>query len=83
MTASGWLQLAIYVIVLLLLVKPLGLYMAGVFEGTGAVTRWFGPLERGLYRLCRIDRGASMGWKQYALALLMFNALGALSLIHI
>ncbi len=77
MTASGWLQLAIYVIVLLLLVKPLGLYMAGVFEGTGAVTRWFGPLERALYKLCRVDAGASMNWKQYALAMLAFNVLGA------
>jgi potassium-transporting ATPase potassium-binding subunit len=79
MSANGWLQLAIYLVVLLLLVKPLGLYMAGVFDGTGAVTRWFGPLERGLYKLCRIDAGASMNWKQYALALLMFNTLGALA----
>jgi K+-transporting ATPase ATPase A chain len=79
MSANGWLQLAIYLLVLLLLVKPLGLYMAGVFDGTGAVTRWFGPLERGLYKLCRVDAGASMSWKQYALAMLMFNTLGALA----
>ncbi|MFI4868111.1 MAG: potassium-transporting ATPase subunit KdpA [Steroidobacterales bacterium] len=79
MSANGWLQLAIYLLVLLLLVKPLGLYMAGVFEGTGPVTRWFGPLERALYKLCRVDAGASMNWKQYALALLMFNTLGALA----
>ena len=79
MSANGWLQLAIYVLVLLLLVKPLGLYMAGVFDGTGAVTRWFGPLERALYRLCRVDAGAPMSWKQYALAVLMFNTLGALA----
>ena len=79
MTASGWLQLAIYVVVLLLLVKPLGLYMAGVFDGTGAVTRWFGPIERGVYRLCRVDAEASMSWKHYALAMLAFNALGALA----
>jgi K+-transporting ATPase ATPase A chain len=79
MSANGWLQLAIYVLVLLLLVKPLGLYMAGVFEGTGAMTRWFGPLERALYKFCRVDAGAPMSWKQYALALLMFNTLGALA----
>jgi len=78
MTANGWLQIAIYLIVLLLLVKPLGLYMAGVFEGTSAVTRWFGPAERALYRFCRIDAKASMNWKQYALSMLAFNALGAL-----
>ena len=78
MTANGWLQLAIYLIVLLILVKPLGLYMAGVFNGTGAVTRWFGSIERGFYRLCRVDADTSMSWKQYALSMLMFNALGAL-----
>jgi K+-transporting ATPase ATPase A chain len=78
MSAAGWLQLAIYLLVLLLLVKPLGLYMAGVFDGSGSVTRWFGPLERGVYRLCRVDAGAPMGWKQYALSMLAFNALGAL-----
>jgi K+-transporting ATPase ATPase A chain len=79
MSASGWLQLAIYLIVLLLLVKPLGLYMAGVFDGSGAVTRWCAPLERLLYRLCRVQPEASMSWKQYALAMLAFNAVGALA----
>ncbi len=63
---------------LLLLVKPLGLYMARVFDGSSAVTRWFGPVERGIYRLCWIDPRASMDWRQYALAMLVFNTLGAL-----
>ena len=79
MSSNGWLQLAICLLVLLLLVKPLGLYMAGVFEGTGAVTRWFAPLERALYKLCRVDAGAPMSWKQYALSMLAFNVLGALA----
>jgi K+-transporting ATPase ATPase A chain len=78
MTAQGWLQLALYLIVLMLLVKPLGSYMASVFEGTGAVTRWGGPVERVIYRLCRIDAGTPMGWKQYAIATLAFNAVGGL-----
>jgi len=77
MTANGWLQLAVYVAVLLLLVKPLGRYMANVFDGTSAVTRWCGPIERGFYRLCRIDGEHSMDWKQYALAMLIFNTFGA------
>jgi len=68
MTTNGWLQLAIYLVVLLLLVKPLGLYMAGVFDGSGRATRVFAPIERALYRLCRIDAQAQMSWKQYALA---------------
>ena len=78
MSVNGWLQLAVFLIVLLLLVKPLGLYMARVFEGTSAVTRWFGPAERALYRVCCIDPTVSMDWKQYALAMLVFNALGGL-----
>jgi K+-transporting ATPase ATPase A chain len=80
MSINGWLQFAVFLIVLLLLVKPLGLYMARVFEGTSAVTRWFGPVERLLYRVCAIDPTVSMDWKQYALAMLVFNALGGLLL---
>jgi len=79
MTANGWAQFALYLAVLLLLVKPLGLYMARVFDGTAAVTRWFGPAERALYRLCRIDAASSMNWQQYAVAMLAFNVLGALA----
>jgi K+-transporting ATPase ATPase A chain len=80
MNAAGWLQLAIYLIVLLLLVRPLGHYMAGVFSGTAGVTRWFGSIERAMYRLCRVDAGASMTWQQYALCMLAFNAMGAFAL---
>jgi potassium-transporting ATPase potassium-binding subunit len=80
MNAAGWLQLAIYLIVLLLLVRPLGRYMAEVFSGTAGVTRWFGPIERGVYRLCRVDAAASMSWQQYALCMLAFNAMGAFAL---
>ncbi len=80
MTANGWLQLALYVVVLLLLVKPLGSYMAGVFDGSGGVTRVFAPIERVLYRLCRVDAQVQMSWKQYALAMLVFNFFGALAI---
>jgi K+-transporting ATPase ATPase A chain len=79
MSANGWMQFALYLAVLLLLVKPLGLYMARVFDGTAAVTRWFGPAERLLYKMCRIDATVSMNWQQYAVALLAFNLLGTLA----
>ena len=79
MSANGWLQLAIYLIVLLLLVKPLGAYMAGVYAGDGAIVRLCAPFERLLYRLCRIDAAESMSWQRYALAMLAFNLLGALA----
>jgi potassium-transporting ATPase potassium-binding subunit len=80
MSLNGWLQLLVFVGVLLLLVKPLGLYMAHVFDGTSRLTRWCAPFERLLYRLCGIDPDAPMGWKQYAVALLVFNTLGGLLL---
>jgi K+-transporting ATPase ATPase A chain len=76
---NGWLQLAIYLLVLLVLVKPLGAYMAAVFDGSAAITRRCAPVERALYRLCRIDASASMSWQRYALAMLAFNLLGALA----
>ncbi|HEX2789432.1 MAG TPA: potassium-transporting ATPase subunit KdpA [Steroidobacteraceae bacterium] len=79
MNAAGWLQLAIYLVVLLLLVKPLGRYMAGVFDGSAGVTRWFGSIERAVYRLGRVDPSASMSWKQYALSMLAFNAMGGIA----
>jgi potassium-transporting ATPase potassium-binding subunit len=79
-TLNGWLQVAVFVGVLLLLVKPLGLFMAHVFDGTSRVVRWGAPLERLLYRCCRVDPDVGMGWKQYAICVLAFSTLGALLL---
>ena len=79
MTGQGLLQLAVYVGVLILLVKPLGAYMASVYEG-----RWtflspvIGPVERAIYRAAGIDAQAESGWKRYALAVLLFNLIGFL-----
>ncbi|MGC8521262.1 MAG: potassium-transporting ATPase subunit KdpA [Steroidobacteraceae bacterium] len=81
MTAQSWGLLALFLAVTLLAVKPLGLYMARVMEGEpiaglGAAAR----LEALIYRFCGIDPAGQMGWKRYAIALLVFNALGALLL---
>ena len=79
MNTSGWLQLGLYVVVLLLLAKPLGAYMAAVYEGRAArAQRTGGPLERLIYRGAGIDPHEDMHWTRYALALLWFNLLGAL-----
>jgi K+-transporting ATPase ATPase A chain len=75
MTASIT-QLAIYLVVLLVLSVPVGWYIARVMEGKSAVNRVFGGIEHFLYRLCGIRADADMGWKQYALALLLFNIVG-------
>ena len=84
MTLNGWLQLAIYVVVLLALAKPLGSYMARVYEGESTIlSRVFGPFERLLYRLIGKQAGVEMGWKRYAVALLVFNLLGLLAVYAI
>jgi len=80
MTGNGYLQLALYLGVLLLLVKPLGAYMANVYEGRVAFLNRFGaPFENLLYRLCGVKPTQEMRWTQYALAMLIFNVLGALA----
>jgi K+-transporting ATPase ATPase A chain len=79
MTLNAFLQIAFYVAVLLALVKPLGIYMARVYEGKGfGLDRVFGPLERGFYWLCGVKPEEEMTWKTYALAMLLFNLLGLL-----
>jgi K+-transporting ATPase ATPase A chain len=64
--------------ILVLCVKPLGSYIADVMEGRPTVVlRAGGRVEGLLYRLCGVDSGEEMSWKQYAIALLLFNVLGA------
>jgi len=79
MNTMGWLQLALYVAVLLLLVKPLGSYMAAVYEARATrAERTLGWLERLMYRSAGVDSAREMSWIDYALAMLWFNLLGAL-----
>ena len=81
MTALAATLVGLLLVVLLACIKPLGLYMADIFEGRPIwPLRALGECERGIYRLCGIDPAAQMSWKQYALCLLLFNALGALAL---
>ncbi|MFO1317515.1 MAG: potassium-transporting ATPase subunit KdpA [Burkholderiales bacterium] len=80
MNTTGWLQLALYVGVLLALAKPLGAYMAAVYEGRATFAqRLGGPLERLVYRAAGVDPAREMGWFDYALAMLWFNLAGALA----
>lgn len=80
MTTNDYLQIGLFLAVLLLLVRPVGSYMALVFaEESNRVTQFGGRVERGIYRLCSIDHARDMGWKRYALAMLLFNVLGVLA----
>ena len=77
MTTLGVLQLVLYLVVLVALVKPLGWYMARVYRGEPCgLDRVFGGLERGLYWLAGTRPDAEMTWRQYALAMLLFNLIG-------
>ncbi len=65
---------SIIVIVCVLLSIPLGRYMARVYKGEKSVLDFVAPVEKYLYRFCKIDPEKDMGWKQYLLALLCINA---------
>ena len=79
MTPHAWWLLGFYLLVLLALVKPLGVYIANVMEGRSLALRFGGPVESVIYRLCGIHKDEEMGWLHYALALLLFNGLGVLA----
>lgn len=80
MTGNSILQIAVYLGVLMLLVRPLGLFMARVYEGRPlfGLEKALGPVERLIYRCCGIRPGDEMGWQAYALACLVFNFIGIL-----
>ncbi len=80
MTINDVLQLIIFLILLLLLSWPLGLYAARVYQGRPCgLDKVLGPLERLLYRLSGVDPDREMNWKTYALAMTGLNALGLLA----
>ena len=81
MTTFAWLQLGLYLFVLLLLVKPLGSYMAHVYEGERTfLTPVIRPIERLIYRIVGLRAEEEMDWKTYAVAMLLFNLVGLLLL---
>ena len=80
MQTSGWIQLALYVVILTLITRPVGLYLLRVLDADGHT--WLDPmlrpLERLTYRLMGIDRTREHDWKQYTFAMLMFSLVGCL-----
>jgi K+-transporting ATPase ATPase A chain len=81
MTFFDWLQIGLYLVILILLVKPLGAYMARVYQGERVfLTRVVGPVERFIYRLLGLRADKEMNWKQYAVALMFFTLAGVISL---
>jgi K+-transporting ATPase ATPase A chain len=80
MEASGWLQFALYFAALVLITKPMGLYLLQVLDANGRT--WLDPvlrpLERLTYRLMGVDSSKEHNWKQYTLAMLLFSLVSCL-----
>ncbi len=77
MAADAVTQAIIYIVVLVALAIPLGLYMAKVFSGEKTfLDRLLRPIERLIYRVAHVDQEREMNWKQYAIALIIFNLVG-------
>ena len=71
MTVNGWLQIAFYSIALLLITKPLGIYVLKVYDGS---LTWLGPVERLLYRAAGVDPAEDQHWTRYTASMLIFSA---------
>lgn len=79
MTANGWLQFLVFCVVLLLTVRPVGLYLERVLERKRTwLDPVLGPVERLIYKLCAVNAKAEMNWRQYAFAMLGFSAVSML-----
>jgi K+-transporting ATPase ATPase A chain len=77
MNALGIFQIVLYIGALIALAKPLGAFMAKVYQGERTfLSPLFAPLERAIYRLAGVDPAAESNWKRYTLGVLLFNLVG-------
>jgi len=76
----GWIQLALFTGLLLLLTRPMGIYLFQVLDGTGKTLLgpMLRPVERALYFLLRVDPQKEQNWKQYSVSMLAFSLAGVL-----
>jgi K+-transporting ATPase ATPase A chain len=84
-SVNGVAQIVVFLALLTLLTPALGAYIARVMEGRPVlgVSRLLGPVERGIYRALRVDPARQQGWRGYAAAVLVFNAVGFAALYAI
>jgi K+-transporting ATPase ATPase A chain len=81
MTANGWLQILFFFALILAVTKPLGVFMAHVFNRERTfLDPVLRPIEKLIYKLTRVDENREMHWTQYAVSMLLFNAVTMLSL---
>jgi len=81
MTANGWLQILVFLALILAVTKPLGLFMARVFNRERTFLDPLArPLERLLYRVTGVDENHEMRWTEYAVAMLLFSGVSMIVL---
>ncbi len=81
MTGNGWIQIALFCVAVIALVKPLGAYVTRVFDGQRTLlSPVLGPIERGIYRLCGVDETQEQHWVTYTVAMLVFSIAGFIAL---
>src|SRR5690348_15166975 len=81
MTLNGWLQIIFFLVLILLVTKPLGVFMAHVFNRERTfLDPVLGPVERLIYRLARVDANREMRWTEYAVSMLLFSLVSMLVL---
>ena len=81
MTSNGWLQIALFSAIVILITRPLGWYMTRVFAGEWTPLRpLLRPVERFIYRCCGIDETEEQSWRTYAVAMLFFSVAGFVTL---
>jgi K+-transporting ATPase ATPase A chain len=81
MTANGWFQIGLYVLALFLITKPVGVYLARVFEREKTILdRLFRPVERLIYRICGVEENKEMRWTEYGTTMLVFSAVSLILL---
>jgi K+-transporting ATPase ATPase A chain len=79
MTLSGWALIATFVALCLAMAKPIGLWLFALYEGRDTpLTRLLGPVERSFYRMAGVDPAREQTWRQYAVAMLLFQVITAL-----
>jgi K+-transporting ATPase ATPase A chain len=84
MTTNNWIQIFLYFAVLAALAKPLGWFMAQVYEGKRCgLDRTLGWLERGIYRIAGVNPQEEMGWRKYAGSVLLFSGISFLAVYAI
>src|SRR5262245_49894716 len=71
MTINGWLQILFFSLCVLLVARPLGIYLVRVYDGS---VTWLRPIERAIYKICGVDATEDQHWTQYAGGVILFSA---------